>query len=217
MLKLAFVVQRGGHAGKEDRDVAVLDGAIRAGFRVADDSLAVADHLVDALCGQLGLRLLGAVGGIDRFFGRGVGKENFDTGRLGRIGAVADGGCIVHQQLAKQIVDEGSAFRVGAEGDIEVHLAVVTEAATEFGKALDLCAAEAVDALFGVADEEEFFRIEFPRVIAQGGQQKVQLRGVGVLCFVDEQLAYARGEGVTQVFALGEKIAGVEDQVVEVQ
>ena len=84
------------------------------------------------------------------------------------------------------------------------------------GRLWRLGAAEAIDRLLEVADEEQPAGVE---AVAAEGFDEVDLQLVGVLKLVDEQQSQVVGEALAEVgvVGVGEQAVGVGEQVVEIE
>ena len=84
--------------------------------------------------------------------------------------------------------------------------------------------AELVDRLLGIADQEQFpglrpdlLPIRFGRIVAAQQQQDLDLQRIGVLKFVDEQMAEALLQIAANFHLAAEQIADITEQVDKIQ
>src|SRR5262249_46615841 len=88
----------------------------------------------------------------------------------------------------------------------------------------NVCAAESIDRLLGITDEEKFARngtgdlpIRFGRIVRREQKEDLRLKRVGVLELVDEEMRDALLKLVTDRSVVQQEIARADEQIQEVE
>ena len=217
-VELAFVFEAAGHAGEEDGDIAILRGAsgwwrrprrLAWRFRRFGDALGGDDCLGGGGGGFIG----------DWVVRRGGGDEDFDAvvGR-GQVALGADGRIVAGHEPGEQVVDELGARDVGAEGHIEIDLLARRCRGRPFRRPRLLPRGN------GRCSACRRRRGRACRAGAGGGvvpagqrEKQVELEGVNVLGFIDEELLHAGGEAISYVGIAGDELVGVVEEIGEIE
>ena len=150
---------------------------------------------------------------------RRVRERSTEIRRLGlswRGFAVRVEAFVIIKRFVKQCIYEIEHAGLAAEVKGEIQSAGFRYLAAEFQELGWNRAAEAVDRLFEVADEEQ---AAFVEAGAADLFDELDLEGVGVLKFVDEQKPQVGGEGVANggLFGIGQQRVGERKLVVEIE
>ena len=216
---------------RQQGDVARLAGALRAAATI-DDRLAS-----DQPCAQIGdgvgfgvTLLLGA--GLAVFVGHGDVEGRDAQAVVAIVMERVEGGeaglPIGREHGLEALVDEGEDRGAGAEigGDRQEAVGVLgAEGVARLHIGADIGAAEAIDRLLGIADQEERARpdaepgpvvVAIDRLAAKPPED-LGLQGIGVLELVDEDVGETLPERAADVVMVAQQIARGEDQIVEVE
>ncbi len=202
---------------EQDRHVAGPERALAAGgCGIGDDWRFVLDQLAESAGDATGLLLAGvalAAGG--PFVGR-ERPEELDCGLGGRLGAIGPQRLVLAAEgVHEQSVDEIQNRRLAAEVFRERQLARLGNLRMQVAEYVGLRAAEAVDRLVHVADEEQLAIGD----VAAEGPHKFDLQCIGILKFVDQQQPQIGGEPLTERFTLrvGQQLLGAIQEIVEIE
>ena len=222
-LEGALIDADGGHRAQQDGDVAIGGGARRLGAAI---SLVDADaagrgvlggDFEDAFRDSLGLELAGFVEAVGALGGDELdaSAERGARGQEALVGYPPAGlrGAGGHR-AGEEGVDERHEVRERAVVVGETHMAASAARgvfAPDLVEDLDLGAAEGVDGLLGVADDEEVGAF-----VGETGDHLL-LDVVGVLELVDEDEAAARGDGRGGEVVVAQEVARGDEEVVEIE